>query len=374
MSPGTTNEFTQPLMGFGQLRIDRSRQQGIRERAESPICSCCESPMAVVEDKRVRDVNGTHTLYSACAACGFFRRRVDSGLSNGDYLIPSVREFDPESETPSLSHLTGEIAKHPDRLYKMEPYRFEHFVGSVFRDYFDCEVYHVGQSGDDGVDLFAIVKDEPFLIQVKRRTKSTATEGVEVVKLLFASAFGQGGNQGAVVTTAKKFSRAARSWAKTPRLADISFKIQLLDFASLMSMVNCVASKGDPPPWVAFKESDGPAPFFSSEEGWTIVNHDEHDVLVRNEDSKTTALIFDHRALEDCVVLSGVSETVVSAVEKWRARELTEAAAEEMGIRMSLRRNDNMLGYHMAVPFRLGQELFLRWLALYPERVFDAEL
>jgi hypothetical protein len=326
---------------------------------------------APVEDASDFAFDGSHTLYSACSACGFWRQRVDAGLISGDFLIPSIREFNPVNETPSLLHLTEQISRFPEKLYQMEPYQFERFVGSVFRECFNCEVYHVGQSGDDGVDLFAIVKDEPFLIQVKRRSRPTMTEGVEAVKLLFASAFGQGENHGAVITTAQRFSKAARTWAKSPRLVDINFKIQLVDFASLMSMVNCVAQKGDPPPWIAHKESYQALSFFHSDEGWTLATYDKHDVLARSTDSETTALIYEHRSLEDCIVLSGASKIIALALHKWPARLRTEALAQETGIRISLRRNDNDLESEMGVPWELARQLVKRWVALYPNRVVD---
>jgi hypothetical protein len=134
----------------------------------------------------------------------------------------------------------------------------------VFRDYFDCEVYHVGQSQVTTESISsAIVKDEPFLIQVKRRTKSTATEGLESGEASVCLRVWPGKeNQGAVVTTAKNSAERQRSWAKTPRLADISFKISTPRFCESLSMVNCVASKWRSATLGGFQGVDGPAPSF----------------------------------------------------------------------------------------------------------------
>ena len=37
---------------------------------------------------------------------------------------------------------------------------------AILSDFLDCEVHHVGTSGDDGVDLLALVGESPLMIQV----------------------------------------------------------------------------------------------------------------------------------------------------------------------------------------------------------------
>ncbi len=369
---GTTNapaaEFVQPLMSFAKLAIDGSRRKWIAERVTSRVCPCCGSRIAQVEREKYEDETGTEIKYFSCSLCGFWRRRIECGISLPSFLIPSIREFDSSRETPSLSHLSQEISSRPDKLYNMEPYKFERFVGSVFSDFFSCEVHHVGQAGDDGIDLYAIVKDAPFLIQVKRRSQPDAVEGINVVKLLFASAFAQGHQQGAVVTTAQRFSRDARSWTKTPRLSDVGFKIELIDFASLMSMVDCVAKTGAPPPWIAHKQSKVEARFFD-DDAWALRSHDGWDVLTRGEGSEAIALIYEHLSLEECTVVSGSRQAIDSVVEQLSVKPLSRILRNSENVCVVTRRNDSDLVKEMALPFGLEDALAMRWAELYPKRV-----
>jgi len=80
----------------------------------------------------------------------------------------------------------------------MSPKILKYMVGSVLSDFLDCEVRHVGQPGDDGTDLNCFDRGQPLLIQIKRRGNPNKTEGIDVVKLIFASAFASGANSGMV--------------------------------------------------------------------------------------------------------------------------------------------------------------------------------
>jgi hypothetical protein len=92
-----------------------------------------------------------------CGSCGFWRFELQDRAHLPYYTIPNVKRFDYEAAVPSMSYLSKEIHRNRERLYGMNPTGFEVFVGSVLSDFLDCEVHHIGRSGDDGVDLIALV-------------------------------------------------------------------------------------------------------------------------------------------------------------------------------------------------------------------------
>jgi restriction system protein len=110
--------------------------------------------------------------------------------------------------------LINAVSRNHDQIYSMDPIRFELLVGSVLRDFFDCEVRHVGHTGDGGVDLIAIIGNSRKLIQVKRRSKPDAAESIETVKLMFATTLLERESEAMIVTSAEsiyKRSQGCRS-------------------------------------------------------------------------------------------------------------------------------------------------------------------
>lgn len=111
-----------------------------------------------------------------------------------------------------------------------------------------CDVYHVGRSHDGGIDLIVVGADRPMMVQVKRREHANAVEGVDVVKLLFASMFVRGATNGLVITSAQRFSKDATKWIHLPALKDNSFEIDLVAFDRLLQMTRSIKSL-DSQPW-----------------------------------------------------------------------------------------------------------------------------
>jgi restriction system protein len=89
----------------------------------------------------------------------------------------------------------------------------EELVGVVFREHYDCEVIHCGQTGDKGIDLFLVLSDELVPIQVKRRMTSNKTESVETIRRMLGVMYRDGFKKAIIVSTANKYSRAAQTEA-----------------------------------------------------------------------------------------------------------------------------------------------------------------
>lgn len=256
----------------------------------------------------------------------------------------------------------------------MTPKQLEIFVGSILGAFYQCDVYHVGQTADDGIDLLAIVKDEPLLIQVKRRASTGASEGVNTVKLLFASAFGQKSSHGMVVTTAPKFTRPARKWAASPPLIDAEFRLQLVDFSSLMSMVNCVAVANGLPAWEAHQNSLRPWLSIPRSRKWKHYLYENCDVMIHNESDQATAIVIGHKNLEVGHIFKGNSKTIKQSLSVTGLNAILKSArdlADRGMLRYIERRFDPELARELQVPFDICNAVGSRLLELYPTRVFE---
>lgn len=246
--------YVQQLIGNVGLLIQRRRQLHIANRIASRTCACCGGTMVPVHRSEINQLFNDVMLCIACTTCGYWKFGESEGSGIDTWTIPFARGFDQNIHTPSLVQLAKVIRADPEKLNHLHPTQFEILVGSILREFYECEVRHVGRSGDDGVDLIAIIKDSPTLVQVKRRIRHDAIEGIEVVKLLFASAFAQGAISGMVVTTAQRFSRPAQRWIQTQVLHDAGFSMDLVQLNDFMHMVEATNNMVGPDPWRLFVE------------------------------------------------------------------------------------------------------------------------
>jgi hypothetical protein len=231
-----------PGSSFGRaLTINSDLQKDLRARLRGKVCPYCGETLKrpVVHDNLAAAARVTSVFYTyleICEVCGFWRREFGDSLTGTVWTLPYTRSFQPESHVPALRALAEQISNSPDRLYSLSPTSFELFVGTVLRDFMDCEVKHVGGTSDRGVDLLVIDGEPPLLVQVKRRSRPDSHEGVEVVKNMFASLYAAGQSRGMVVTSANRFTRGARAWVRNPVLVRDSFTLDLVDVNRLIDM------------------------------------------------------------------------------------------------------------------------------------------
>lgn len=236
-------------LAFSGFRIDPTREASIRARISSNLCSFCGGELKEMfhEDYQNGDI-GVIECALACRACANWIAWSSTSISSPEWLLPFVRQFQPQKEVPALTALAEEVRKNPEVIRATSAREFELFVGSIIRNFFVCEVYHVGKSNDGGIDLLAIESDNPIVIQVKRRMNPDSVEGVDVVRLLFASMFASGAKRGMLVTTAQRFSKQAAEWMHLPNLRDSGFEIDLVAFDRLLEMTK-QASPGAASGW-----------------------------------------------------------------------------------------------------------------------------
>ena len=131
-----------------------------------------------------------------------------------------------------------------DRLHRMSPTAFEHFVLYLLRS-FDLELEHTGGSGDEGIDGIGVAPISPVLsakvaVQVKRyKPESSAGIGRSEVALFQRDAEVAGAER-AIMVSLGRFTRAAQKAAqvKTPM-------VDLIDGEKLCDLVDELVGEQD---------------------------------------------------------------------------------------------------------------------------------
>jgi hypothetical protein len=286
------------------------------------------------------------------------------------YTIPNIKRFDYETATPSLSHLSKEIYQNREKVYSMAPTKFEIFVGSVLSDFLDCEVHHIGKSGDDGIDLIALVGDSPLMVQVKRRESPSATEGIDVVKLLFASAFVQGASKGMVVTSAKRFTRPAKIWSESRKLVDSGFRLELVDLNSLMSMVDAVASKDAEPPWHRHRDRlHSPSWGSRDSHAHKLLQFADFDAVILEEKDRSL-LAFNHA---DLTKVYSIERQCIESYLGTPDLRFAEIRDRCNGGSVHVFHDEAAIQLADRLPFGTRQALVGRWESAFPDEIDDSE-
>ncbi len=103
----------------------------------------------------------------------------------------------------------------------------------------ECEVIHVGKPGDWGIDvLYVDSNDQDWLIQVKRRSSPSSTEGFETLERLAGALLLHDSLRGIIVSTANRFSVQLRKGVDI--LSSMGYTIELTDKGKLIRMLDPV--------------------------------------------------------------------------------------------------------------------------------------
>ncbi|MBN8944972.1 MAG: restriction endonuclease [Rhizobiales bacterium] len=183
-----------------------------------------------VENGGDGDGNDNDCDYSL--VCGILRR---FSVSDSDIPVTDLRKW---------------LSTHRDAVVSVDPFVFEKLVADCLKHYYPkADIRLVGGRRDLGIDIFAIAEnDEPTIIQVKRRTRLSATEGVNTVRELNGVLFREGVPRGMVITSACQFSRDA--WqeielaARNNRIWGARYKVELKSADFLFEMLD-IANKND---------------------------------------------------------------------------------------------------------------------------------
>ncbi|MGD0884325.1 MAG: restriction endonuclease [Thermodesulfovibrionales bacterium] len=233
------------------------------------VCYVCKSPTHMVRDER-----GKHTIphvkVRACPKCGWWESentahlRTGLGRSYDSYTLlrrACLREFAIFDDEAPLDALRSHFRKHPKDLNRISPKKLEHLVGSIFEDYFSCEVIRVGGPGDGGFDLLLIMSENPAVVQVKQRIDPNKSEPVSSIREFVGAMMLSQKRVGFFVSSASKFSNKAQEAATKAESICIE-KLEIIDASRLIDILDIVSHKAEP--WKKYAHSlDDKTPDFS---------------------------------------------------------------------------------------------------------------
>jgi restriction system protein len=184
----------------------------------------------------------------ACTSCGWWcaESRITSYREIGtkeeyDFFESIVKRYKIDDKDIPVQELRRYITDKPELLRRVNPTKCEQIIASIYKDFYNCEVRHVGGPGDGGIDLYAIINDNPILIQVKR--SSTAAESVKIVREFVGALILAGQTRGHIVTTAPKFSTASENIINNSNLTRNKIQITLKSFNDIVSMLSLTKEK-----------------------------------------------------------------------------------------------------------------------------------
>jgi hypothetical protein len=168
-------------------------------------------------------------------------------------VYPSLLlSYDLTAADVPIAILQEELGKSPVILNEMNPARLELLVRDILHGAYQCDVYHVGRTGDGGIDLIVLDSDRPLAVQVKRRSRANSVERIEVVREFLGAMVSQGFQRGLFVTTACRYSRGAR------RLIDLvarnASSITHLEFWNCRRLIEVQGLLDPPPEWRPWRE------------------------------------------------------------------------------------------------------------------------
>lgn len=194
-----------------------------------------------------------------CAYWKFFAHRSWGwrGILHRELFVGKARTFRGALPSDIESEVASFLRRRPDAWAALEPAQLERYVAAIMKaNNPDLDVKHVGQSHDGGVDVI-LVRDGAVetLVQVKRRSTSRS-EPVETVRDLLGVMYYDRNLRGIVVSTAERFSRAARFEAERANMsAGGQTVIQLVDRGVLGELLSPLIPER---PWRRLK-ADGTA-------------------------------------------------------------------------------------------------------------------
>lgn len=202
-----------------------------------PFCGAGTFPVGAGDEEAV---------LSHCNQCGYWRI-VDLSRAGGyhqmrdvDAVVATAKHYELSAIDAPIADLRRFLRLHPRYMGDIDPKAFELLIRDCLRSvYPECEVVHLGGTGDGGVDL-KIVRSQAdhVLVQVKRRRDIESHEGIEVVRSLNGVLFREGVARGMVVTSAQSFTRGALDEAREAKSANSGYEMHLRGFPDIVQWLN----------------------------------------------------------------------------------------------------------------------------------------
>ncbi|MDQ2045692.1 restriction endonuclease [Pseudoalteromonas sp. 20-92] len=192
---------------------------------------------------------------STCSSCGWWRTTINKETT-GDIDAISVeiknavlRKYDLSGKDVPIQVLETYLSNKFEDVIHIHDQNMEKLVQSVFSEHFDCDVTHMGKSGDGGIDLFFIDSEKPNVVQVKRRKKLKKTESVSFIREFLGAALLKKSKNLIYVSTADKFSTPAVDASKEAVSEGIVESYELYNFSRFEEILKLYKSTDDEPAW-----------------------------------------------------------------------------------------------------------------------------
>lgn len=154
-----------------------------------------------------------------------------------------VKSYNIADKEIPIEVLASELKMKPKILFDINPYKLEELSQEILKGVYDCEVYHVGKTGDGGTDLIVLESDEPILVQVKRRENPNHVELVKGVREFVGTLFIEDKKKGIYITTAKSFSKGSKDIAKKLLETRKLDYFELVDYDRLCYLIGNIEEK-----------------------------------------------------------------------------------------------------------------------------------
>lgn len=224
-------------------------------------CPYCNGQISTMDEFENEDHSKPHQpktqhggFVRACGHCGwwFVLTRCDSVIE----CIPPVggfitriyesiyKRFKIHDKNVPLTALRQHLEHKRSDIYNVDTGVFEHLIASVYADFFPhSDIRHIGGPGDNGIDLYAVINDEPHIVQIKRRASPKRPEGPKVVRELIGAMFVAGVDHAHLVTTAERFTKAAYDHIESENLERYKCRIQLKALPEIQQMLQIANKK-----------------------------------------------------------------------------------------------------------------------------------
>lgn len=220
----------------------------------SRTCRDCSSSLLEI-DGVIETSWGQPAAILECDKCGWWCQYAVGFNRDGFYeweRVPAaLRSYQIDEIDVPVQALRREITGNSKLLAELNPTKMEELVGSILSDYMDCEVVHVGRTGDGGIDLLLLDSDKPYVVQVKRRINQRSGETVSAIREFLGATLLYGHRRGIYVTTATHYTRSAVEAAAKAKSVGLIEKLHLVDQDVFLRLLRLVSTK-TLPPWRAF--------------------------------------------------------------------------------------------------------------------------
>ena len=226
----------------------------------SQNCKMCGSPLHLAASHSTDQACAStdHDRYllvaNACDYCGWWYslekwdsysyEQADESIQIRKLFFKGIiKKFDLSQTAVPTDLLRRYLATHIEDFRYLHPRKFELLVRDIYRDFFSCEVKHVGGPGDNGVDLFAIIGDQSYLIQAKRRANPDRAESAATVREFIGTLIAHDATRDHIFTTASHYSNSAFSLPACEGVRRHNIDIELKTLGDIFQMLRVANSR-----------------------------------------------------------------------------------------------------------------------------------